>query len=138
LEEAVKYQELCQAALEKDGNQNALAVTLRNLGRLYTLTGKHVEALRAHQKSLEMKRVLGDIKGVAVLYETYAQDLEFNEKYNEAIHEYEKAMKIYKDLNMQNEVDRLNNMIQRVKDEIDALQEFDEEQMYLFKARNAF
>jgi tetratricopeptide (TPR) repeat protein len=138
LEGAIGYQQLCLEALEKSGNQSALAVTLRNLGRLYTLSGKHVEALKAHQKSLELKRILGDIKGVAILYETYAQDLEYNEKYPEAIHEYEKAMKIFNDLGMSKDADRIASFILRVKAEIEANQEFNENDMYLFMARNAF
>ena len=55
-------------------DQTAIAKTLRNLGRLYTLQGDHVKALRYHQKSLEIKRVVGDRLGEARTYETIAQD----------------------------------------------------------------
>jgi tetratricopeptide (TPR) repeat protein len=138
IDEAIKYQEMCLDLVEKDGNKQSISITLRNLGRLYTLAGKHVEALRAHQRSLELKRTLGDHQGEAQNYETYAQDLEYEGKFEEAIAEYKKALEIFQDLKLSPEIRRVEDAIARIHAENEADQEFDADEMFIARARNAF
>jgi tetratricopeptide (TPR) repeat protein len=136
LEDAIKYQELCLEGANKDGNKKAVSMTLRNLGRLYTLKGDHVNALRSHQKSLELRRVMGDFEGEARNYETIAQDFEYDEKYNEAIAEYQKALTIYEKLGLHPDHKRIARAIESAKELAEHSTDYDDSEMYEMKAGN--
>ncbi len=112
LDESMRYQELCLKTIESYGDKNATAKTLRNLGRIYTLKGDHVQALRSHQKSLELKRIVGHSKKEAEYFETLGQDFEFAGQLAEAISEYGRAFIIYQELGLEKEMKRANMAIE--------------------------
>ena len=136
LDAALDYQMKCLEVLEKDGNQESIATTLRNLGRLYTLKGDHIKSLRSHQKSLKIKKSLGDNSGEALSLETMAQDLEFAENYADANAEYEKALTIYDKLGLHKDVKRMNVAIQRNKDVMSDKADYDSSEMYTMNTQN--
>lgn len=138
LDDALKYQKLCLEALEKDGNQSFQAITYRNLGRIYTLMGDHINALRTHQKSLELKRTTGDKKGEALSYETMAQDAEFEDDYDTAMDSYNKALEIYRNAGLKEDSERILSAMDALNASKDAISELDDEEMYLFHARDSF
>lgn len=133
IDEALKYQLLCLEALEKEGNKEFMALTYKNLGRLYTLKNDHVNALRTHQKSLELKRIVGDNKGEAISFETMAEDAEYDDDINGAIENYEKALQIYEKLGLKEDITRIKSALEDLKASKTANSDDD---MYMFKSRD--
>ena len=138
LDEALEYQKKCLDALELDGNVQFMSITYRNLGRLYTLMGNHLEALRCHQKSLELKGTLGDQKGEALSYETMAQDAEYEDDYETAIENYNKVLEIYQSLGLKPEIQRIQKILTQLNREINDWENKNEDDMFSSKAGNFF
>ncbi len=118
-ERAIEYQEECLKKITTIGNKLAESVTLRNLGSLYSLVGRHVEALKSHQRSLEIKRTVGDVLEIAHTLFIYAQDLEFAGKFKEAIGKYEEALDVYEEVGDTKKIKEIEEAIERLEDEED-------------------
>jgi tetratricopeptide (TPR) repeat protein len=134
LDNALQYQKKCLDIVNNEQNQKAISITLRNLGRIYTLKGEHVNALRNHQKSLEIKRKIGDKEGEARNYQTLAQDLEFAEKYKDAIEQLEKSSEIYTEIGDKFKIKQVNESIKKIRTLIDDNKNYDNTNMYSMKS----
>jgi tetratricopeptide (TPR) repeat protein len=123
---AIAYQERCLEKVHEIGNRKAEAITLRNLGSLYSMAGRHVDSLRSHQLSLEIKRTIGDIDQYAQSLLIFAQDLDYAGKFEEALEKYNEVKSIYERIGDTQKIKEIDEAIANMKEEEHIRKEYDE------------
>lgn len=126
IENAIVYQEKCLEKVHEVKNRKAEAVTLRVLGSLYSMAGRHVESLRSHQLSLEIKRTVGDVDQYAHSLFIFAQDMDYLGKFDEALEKYNEAKKIYEQIGETQKIKEIENAIKNMKNEKRIREEYEE------------
>lgn len=82
----------------RDGRRREEAVTLGNLGEVYSMLGRYTNALRCHQESLAIKRSIGDLRGMALTLHGMGR-LEHNRgNVDEAVKNLGFALEIYESI----------------------------------------
>jgi tetratricopeptide (TPR) repeat protein len=95
-----------------------------------------VDALRCYQKSLALKRMLGDSQGEALDYETMAQDYEYAGNFEQAMENYKIVLDIYQQLGLKSEIQRVQTILDELQDQVENVNELNEDEMYSIKARD--
>ncbi len=96
-----QYVEFLNTILEHCRQKNLIeqeAVTLRALGRTYSLFKKFVDSLNFHKDSLKIQRKLGRKLETAVGLTLMAEDLEASQAYEESIKTFKSAAELYHEL----------------------------------------
>jgi tetratricopeptide (TPR) repeat protein len=126
LENAISYQEQCYEKLRSINNKKAESITLRNLGSLYSLAGRHVDSLRAHQLSLAIKRTIGDTMQVAHSLMIFAQDLEYAGKYDESEEKFKESLELYKTIGDSLKIKEIEQALERIAGDKEIQEEFED------------
>ncbi len=80
------------------GDVHGVALTLNNLGNVYSNQGKWQEAITAFEQSLQIKRQLGDVHGVAQTLNNLGNVYRQQGHWQEAIAAYEQSLQIKREL----------------------------------------
>ena len=90
------------------------------------MAGRHVDALRSHQLSLEIKRTIGDVDQYAQSLFIFAQDLDYLGKFDEALEKYNEVKVIYERIGDTQRIKEVEDAITNMKEEKHIREEYDE------------
>jgi len=113
--DALNYFEKALEIDNKLGNLSAIAITQNNMAVIYYSQERYNDALKCYEKTLKIDDKLGDLKGRASRLWWIGAIYDKMNKPTKAIDSMEEALMIYKKLNMKNEVNTLQEALNRLK-----------------------
>jgi len=115
-DEAVEYQQAAIALRHKMHDQIGEANNLVGFGEMLMTTGRMSEAMGCYEQALRIRRNLGDERGTADCLKNIGIAFYNRGKYDKAKEYYEKAKDSFQNLALLLEVQRIDQMIDKMKE----------------------